>query len=394
MTALRVNEDNALPDSHGNTVALVRLLAEIGPDIAEISRRLGQYKESVRYRYKEKIVNNGFAIKATPNYGALGLKRVVMRVRVADTYREISQQIFAAMSDFSYVVAFAGTVPDNSHLLHAALPFQFDREFREMMSILKDKGIFDSVELFDCDRFRVAPMRAECFDFEHGVWDFDWSKPLSLDGEAARTGIWNESEFDKTDLLIVKELSKDGRQSIKEIQESIRRINGVDINYKTLVWHFKNHVSRRQLINGYAIGWHGVKYDFDADKKNLRPHGYLPIALIVKGISDQERMTLMGTLNRVPFLWSEASGRDYYAQFAFPVENTNEALEYLGRVVRPFGSRAACHVLNQKDMLSFTIGHNLWDSVNSRWTFEPQGIVDRFDALLVKLREMGSSRSD
>jgi DNA-binding Lrp family transcriptional regulator len=381
------------PDASANTVALVKLITEIGPDIAEISRRLGQFKESVRYRYKEKIINNGFAIKATPNYGALGLKRLVMKVKVADVYAEIAQKVFAAMSDLCYVVAYAATVPDSSYLLHAGIPSRFDGEFRAMMGGLKGMGIFDSIEYFDCDHFRVAPMRAECFDFEHGIWDFDWSRPLPLDAEAAKGMIWPEAEFDKTDLLIVKELWKNGRQSLKDIQGSIRQVNGAEINYKTLVWHYTHHVLTRKLIDGYSIGWHGAKYDFDAEKKKLRPHGYLPMALTVKGINDQERMTLMGTLNRLPFLWSEATGRDYYAQFSFPVENTNEALEYMNQVVRPFGARATCHLLNQKEMLSFTIGHNLYDDANGRWTFEPQGVLARFDALLIKLREMGMSRS-
>jgi len=380
------------PDASANTVALVKLITEIGPDIGEISRKLGQFKESVRYRYKEKIVKNGFSIKATPNYGALGLKRLVMKVKVADVYAEIAQKVFAAMSDLCYVVAYAGTVPDSSYLLHAGLPRRFDGDFRAMMGGLKDMGIFDSIEFFDCDRFRVAPMRAECFDFEHGVWDFDWSQPLPLDEEAAKGRIWPEAVFDKTDLLIVKELWKNGRQALKEIQGSIKQVNGIDVNYKTLVWHYAHHVLPRHLIDGYSIGWHGAKYDFDADKKKLRPHGYLPMALTVRGISDQERMSLMGTLNGLPFLWSEATGRDYYAQFSFPVENTNEALEYMNRVARPYGARATCHFLNQKEMLSFTIGHNMWDDANGRWTFEPQSVLARFDALLVKLREMEMSR--
>lgn len=388
-----LKEEGAFPDANANTVALVRLISEIGPDIAEISRRLGQYKESVRYRYKEKIINNGFAIKATPNYGALGLKRMVMKVKVAEAYAEIAQQVFAAMSDLCYVVGYAGTMPENGYLLHAGLPARFDREFRIMMGELKEKALFESVEFFDCDRFRIAPMRAECFDFDHGEWDFDWSDPLPLDRETANAAVWDEAEFDKTDLLLVKELSKDGRQSLSEIQGAIKRVNGMEINYKTLVWHYTNHVLRRQLINGYNVQWHGVKYDFNAERKKLRPHGYLIVALTVRDVSNQERMALMGRLNRVPFLWSEGSGKDYYAQFAFPVENANEALEYLNEATRPFGSRANCTVLNQKEMLSFTIAHNLWDTENGRWTFEPEKILARFDNLVLTLQEIGMARA-
>jgi hypothetical protein len=375
-----------------NTAALVRLIGEIGPDVAEISRRLGQHKESVRYRYKEKIINNGFAIKATPNYGALGLKRLVMKVKLAEEYAEISGQLFASMSDICYIVGYAGTMPENGYFLYAGLPVNFDRQFKEMIGALKDKGIFESIEFFDCDRIAIAPMRAECFDFEHGVWDFDWGKPLQLQGETANPTVWNETEFDKTDLLLVKELSKDGRRTLSEVKEAIRRINGIDVNYKTMVWHYTNHVLRRHLIDGYNIEWHGVRYDFNAEKKRLRPHGYLFVALTVRDVDDRERMMLMGKLNGLPFLRSEATGRDYYAQLAFPVESINEALKFLNGAIRPFGARASCAMLNQNEMLNFTISHNLWDSANGRWTFEPAEILARFNSMIVGLREIGISR--
>ena len=73
MEILEPHETHVRADASENTVALVKLVTEIGPDIAEISRRLGQYKESVRYRYKEKIVKRGFQVKADLDYGALGL---------------------------------------------------------------------------------------------------------------------------------------------------------------------------------------------------------------------------------------------------------------------------------------------------------------------------------
>jgi len=72
----------------------------------------------------------------------------------------------------------------------------------------------------------------------------------------------------------------------------------------------------------------------------------------VRGINDHERMTLMGTMNRLlPMVRGDRKG--YYAQFAFPVENTNEALEYMTGG-QAFGARATCHCSTQKEMLSFT----------------------------------------
>src|ERR1700680_3367912 len=104
---LHTEADEAHHDANESTVALAKLVTEIGPDIAEISRRLGQFKESVRYRYKEKIVKRGFKIKADVDYGALGLKRVVMKLRFSEAYAKQANKIFEAMNDLCYVVAYA-----------------------------------------------------------------------------------------------------------------------------------------------------------------------------------------------------------------------------------------------------------------------------------------------
>src|SRR3989442_6905891 len=74
-------------DVNTRTAQLVQLLTEIGPDIPEISRRLGQFKESVRYRYKEKIVNRGFAVQAAVDHEKFGLRRVIFVVDFAPQYK-------------------------------------------------------------------------------------------------------------------------------------------------------------------------------------------------------------------------------------------------------------------------------------------------------------------
>ena len=78
-------------DVNSRTVQLVELLTEVGPDVPEISRRLGQFKESVRYRYKEKILNKGFAVQALVDHEKLGLKRIVAVLDFAGEYKKYGQ---------------------------------------------------------------------------------------------------------------------------------------------------------------------------------------------------------------------------------------------------------------------------------------------------------------
>ncbi|MDV3277484.1 MAG: hypothetical protein LYZ69_03335 [Nitrososphaerales archaeon] len=92
----------------------------MGPDIPEIAKRLGQYKESVRYRYKTKILEKGFAVQAMMDHEKLGLRRAVMITDFGSQYEEYARQILIAMSDLCYVVGFEKTVPKGSYIIDAS----------------------------------------------------------------------------------------------------------------------------------------------------------------------------------------------------------------------------------------------------------------------------------
>jgi hypothetical protein len=59
-------------------VQMAHCLAEVGPNINEIARRTGQYKETVRYRYHRFFLDKGIALQAAPSYPKLGFKRLIV----------------------------------------------------------------------------------------------------------------------------------------------------------------------------------------------------------------------------------------------------------------------------------------------------------------------------
>jgi len=374
-------------DVNAKTVQLVNLISEIGPDICEISRRLGQFKESVRYRYEEKIVKRSFEIKADVDYGALGLRRVVAKVRVPGTRARYVRELFETMSDTCYLVAYAGTMPSDVYLVQGGVPVELTAEFHRFMEELKEKGIFSEVESFDCDWFRVVPMRAEYFNFDEGVWDFDWSNPPPVDERAARATISERQTYDRTDLLITKELQKDSDRSMVEIQAAIKEVNGVDINYKTLGWHYKNHVLGHHLIRDYSVSWNGIKSHFGPKRyEGLGKHEYVGVSLLVRETSHHDSLLLRSQLNRLPFQWSEAAGEAYYSQFFFPLGMANEAFEYLKVLLSPYGKRAEIFLLDRRQMYSYTVCYRLWDERSGRWTFDPTGVLSRLESSVLKVR--------
>ena len=153
-------------------------------------------------------------------------------------------------------------------------------------------------------------MRAEFYDFDHGVWDFDWTERVEPSKDQVEE-ITSELSFDKFDLLILKEMQKDATRSISEIRDKIKEEDGIDINYKTLAWHWIKHVQEKKMIKGYRLNWMGTSYDWAADKPKQRQHKYMIVAVFVKGVSQAERASIRSEMNRLPFLWCETAGEDY-----------------------------------------------------------------------------------
>ena len=366
-------------DANSKTVQLAELLTQIGPDINEISRRLGQYKESVRYRYQERILGKGIAVQAAIDHGKLGLKRVVFIVDFSDEYERYAQSILIAMSDLCYVTGFERVMPEGSYVVNASVPEEFMNEYFDFLKALESKGLIRCVKMLAFDWFRTVPMRAKFYDFDTGRWNFEWSN-------LGKPDVWEYKpstriRFDYTDLLIVKELRIDATQTLVEMAPKF------GIGYKKLAWHFNTHVKQRGLVRGYTLNWMGTRYDFKLEKALHRKHRYFAIDMLAEGLSDVERMELMSKSNALPFLWAEAGGKNYWAQFVFPLDNMVEAYQYLTSSVGPVRNRVRLLVADQTNALTFTISYKLFDQKRRAWTFNYEELLRKFTDLILKIKQ-------
>jgi hypothetical protein len=369
-----------LENVNSRTVQLVKVLTEVGPDIPEISRRLRQFKESVRYRYKEKILNRGFAVQAAVDHGKLGLRRLIVIAEVAGPYRNYASAVFAAMHELCYVVGFTKTLVGGEHVVNLSVPQEFVADVKAIFQELKEKGLFSKMELLEFDWLRISPMRPEFYDFDTGRWDFDWQQAASADHGAASYSPSQAVKYDYVDLLIIKELQIDANKSLKEIADKLK------INYKKLAWHHSSHVLGKKLISGYTVNWMGTRYDYNLEKALHRKHRYFALELFVRDVSEYELMTLRQSLDRLPFLWGEGAGRNYYAQFALPVDNVVEGLQYVGSATSSVKDRVSLFPSDQTEAARFTIPYNMFDQNLKRWTFNRPELSEKFAKLIVEIR--------
>jgi hypothetical protein len=367
-------------DVNARTAQLVDLLTELGPDIPEISRRLGQFKESVRYRYKEKILNRGFAVEAEVDHEKLGLKRMVLVADFAEEYRQYAQAILAAMNELCYLVSFARTLPGGEYVANLSVPKGMAEDINRFYMSLKEKGMFNELEMLEFDWLLITPMRSECYDFDTGRWEYDWSNPSKNSFESAMRQPSAPAKFDYVDLLIIKELQMDANKSLKEISEKL------SLNYKKLAWHYSAHVKARSLLQGFSVNWMGTMYDYKIEKALHRQHRYFALQLLVRGVSEYELISLRQESNKVPFLWSEAVGKNYFAEFSFPLDFVVEGIQWLSQVMAPFRDRANLFTIDQTSSVTFTVPYTLFDQTQKKWKLESSDLAQRFDNLIMQIK--------
>jgi uncharacterized protein YukE len=97
-------------------------------------------------------------------------------------------------------------------------------------------------------------------------------------------------------------------------------------------------------------------------------------------------MTLRHSIDKLPFLWGEAGGSNYFAEFAVPVDNVVEGLQYLGNITRNVKDRMSIYPIDQTESARFTIPYKMYDSTAKKWTLNTQELNQKFDSLMMQIK--------
>ena len=110
------------------------------------------------------------------------------------------------------------------------------------------------------------------------------------------------------------------------------------------------------------------------------------VELLAIGVSENERMELMAKVNRLPFVWLEAGGQNYFAQIAFPSETMTEALGFIKEAVSPIKQKAMWRFMDQANALRFSIAPSLYNQEEKKWNFDQVELLNRFDKLVLEIK--------
>jgi len=135
---------------------------------------------------------------------------------------------------------------------------EITRDFEEYLDQLVARGIIRNSRVTWLGESKSPIPNFDYYDFDKKTWDFDWKRWLGLfkhrDKPPPRASKSAESNFDKRDLIILKELTKDARTTLVTLAKML------SISLPAAKYRFEGLVEKG-LIEDYVINVLPFAYD-------------------------------------------------------------------------------------------------------------------------------------
>jgi len=226
------------------TAKVVEALMKYGPRYSKISRETGVPIPTVRYILTKRLPKLGFSARVAINCGILGLQRYLVTLSSNLSPKRISG-LLKMFGEFMYLSYYTYLMKERKFLTIFTLPPKYINDLIEFLDNLKFMNIINDYEVKKLLYMRILPFRVDCFDFKRGVWRQDW-----INREVQVPEIYEELDpagnFDKIDLLILKELQKNVFVKYVELSKKL------GISRQTVKRHYQHAL---KAIYMYAVTW-------------------------------------------------------------------------------------------------------------------------------------------
>jgi len=221
-------------------------------NLLALAKKIDLPPTTLTFRVK-KLIGKGFLkIKAKTNSHKLGLIKAVLIAHTNHGHIETLLRAIENIGYWTYTARCYGKF--NGVYAVFSFPFEHRAALEEYLERAKQLGALSNYELFwTTNIFEVAP-NFDRFDFRRKAWNFAWqewlseilSSPTKLP-EQLKDPESYEINADYTDLLILKELEKDGLQDFTKLSK-VAKITPQAIRHR-----FHQHVLKRNLITDFEL---------------------------------------------------------------------------------------------------------------------------------------------
>ncbi|MEM1558571.1 MAG: hypothetical protein QXK24_09040 [Ignisphaera sp.] len=346
--------------------SFVRAIKILGPkNYAALSKFTGLPVETVRHRVKNLFVRRSVSIRIHVDRGKLGLARYWLMLKFADDFNEDSSVSFLEhLAKYGYLEYYGRLIPRGGYAICLSLPARFEFNYRAMLDKLVDMNFIENYSMYRVNWIRYLSMREDCYDFKRGVWSFNWNELPNVKSEdiSIEEDTFLKPRIDEVDLWIVASLQANALASIQDIAETLK------INYKKILYHFKEHVIKNGIIKKYILVWNG---GVNGEKLTY-------MLVMVKDVDVEDLRLLEKTFSRIPFTFFDTYSNDarlYTAFMLMPIEHLQNCLNFIFKSLPKIRSRVFYELIDLNCSKVFAIPLELF--IDGQWRFNVSHILRR-----------------
>jgi len=232
---------------------IVEGLGAYGPrNISSLAKKLRISATTVALRISKLTEESGLQVRARLNFQKLGLRRVAIFTEAEPGKEKILRRIIENFPYWTYIMRCFGKY--NGLYALFSFPAEASEEFEDYLKEASNENILADYSVFWATDFCEMPPSFRWFNFKKRRWNFKWQRWLEEIQNSPETlpkRLFSLERYpilaDCTDLLILKELEKDGSIEFNKLA----RI--VDMTAEAVRYRFQNHIQKRGLIADYEV---------------------------------------------------------------------------------------------------------------------------------------------
>jgi DNA-binding Lrp family transcriptional regulator len=228
-------------------------LSKYGPrNISSLAKSIGLPPTTVAFRIKKLIQKEYLKIRAKLDYSKLGLIRSIIIAESNPGFEERSRKLVENLGYWTYITRCYGRFNGFYNIL--ALPAENREELEAYLKEAVDIKALSRYALFWTSNFCEVAPNFDWFNFEKKEWQFSWQQWIDEILHASNTlpqGLTDRKMYsvnvDETDLLILKELEKDGTAEFTQLAKV------VNTTPQSVRYRYYKHIVKRNLISDYEV---------------------------------------------------------------------------------------------------------------------------------------------
>lgn len=198
-------------------IKIIRTMKEQGPRNLQKISRASKIPYTTVYSRVTKLESAGlFNTYVHPNYSRIGLSQAMVLVTPFPGRELLAKESIRIPGYWLKIARCIGEC--NGYYALVAVPSSNTRDYEQYLDQLVARGLIKNSRVTWLGE-SISPIpNFAYYDFVKKTWSFDWKRWLGLfkhrDKVSARTPKPTNSNFDKRDLVILKELTKDARTTL------------------------------------------------------------------------------------------------------------------------------------------------------------------------------------